>query len=178
MYNIDKFILKGKHSEEGYNSIQKAFFIQSKNNSEEIRADIDSVNEILIEMPMPLFLIDFYRTIKNPNIEYYYGNWTLFSLINIKDRYNIMKEIEQYRVIDFSMLYLGLGHIIVASFDPIDNRIFFRRDGGANGFERIENWNFIKEYKPEVESKLDFSEWINLAKGKMTWMELETYLIN
>ena len=89
-----------------------------------------------------------------------------------------MKELEQHRVIDFSLLYIGMGHIIVASIDPIDNKVFFRRDGGSNGFDRVANWDFIKNYTPKIDSKYDFSKWLNLANGIIDWTELEMYLVN
>jgi len=178
MNHVIEFVMKGRPGEEGYTSTQNPFFAQSRENVGEISNNIQHVNELLEEISLPLFLIDFYRQIKNHIIEYYYGNWILYSLTNIKKQYRIMKELEQHRVIDFSLLYIGMGHIIVASIDPIDNKVFFRRDGGSNGFDRVANWDFIKNYTPKIDSKYDFSKWLNLANGIIDWTELEMYLVN
>ena len=64
-------------------------------------------------------------------------------------------------VVDFAIRYIGMGHIVACSYDPSDGKIFFRRDGGSNGYERADNWSFIKSYKPEVEKKHDINVWFN-----------------
>lgn len=107
---------------------------------------------------MPTALKNMYKLIGNPNIEYYFGDWILMSLVNVQERSEVM---ENPNVVDFAIRYAGMGHVVVCSYDPRDGKIFFRRDGGSNGYERNDRWNFIKSYQPESDKKRDIGEWFD-----------------
>ena len=162
IYNfIEKY---GRPSKETSNCVNKPFFFK------DVESDTNKVNnfkltetnkilENLTGMSLPLK--NMYRIIGNPYVEYYFGDWILQSLMNVQDRLNIMLQEGNMNVVDFAIRYIGMGHIVVCSYDPSDGKIFFRRDGGSNGYERFDRWNFIKSYKPEVKKKHNISMWLN-----------------
>ena len=171
--------LLGKYSHENYNSGRQAFFIQDHLPCAEIIPNMTEVNKYINNVPLPKYLVDFYRYIKNARVEYYFGVWTLMSLKNIEERYTIVKSEGQTRVIDFAFMGIGGGHNVVASIDPKDNKIFFRNDGGNNMYEREDHWNFIKNYNPRINDKLDFNEWLKLVTGNSVWSEdINRYIVN
>ena len=57
------------------------------------------VNSILEKIPIHETLNKIYQVIGNPNIEYYFGPWTLFSLNKVQEHYNILLEKNQNRAI-------------------------------------------------------------------------------
>ena len=67
-----------------------------------------------------------------------------------------------------------MGHCIVCALDPRDKQIFYRHDGGSNGWEREHNYNKILEYDPNNNKKYEFNNWINLTKN----IELTAYDVN
>jgi len=174
-----EFALLGKNSQENYNSALQPWFMQDSTPSPEIIKNSEEVNEMLTLVPLPMYLVNFYKYIGSARVEYYFGVWTLMSLKNILTRYNIFKEHSQNDVIDFASMSVGGGFCVVASLDPSDNKIFFRNDGGNNGWAREEHWNFIKSYKPLINDKLDFIQWTRLINGKTSWLnELQGYIVN
>ena len=162
---ISEFINKyGKASKEDSSCIKEYCFSKNTETDESKinNFKLTETNNILESLEfIPIQLKNMYRIIGNPNIEYYFGEWILNSLINLKERLNIMLQEGNLNIVDFALRYVGMGHCIICSYDPSDGKIFFRRDGGSNGYERVDNWNFIKSYKPEVEKKHNFSVWLN-----------------
>ena len=145
--------------------------------------ETNNILENLINMPLQLRKM--YKVIGNPHIEYYFGEWILQSLANVQDRLNIMLQEGNGNVVDFALRYCGMGHIVICSYDPEDGKIFFRRDGGGNGYERANNWNFIKSYKPVDNKKYNISVWFNKVEEECEtekykeepWMYLQDPLI-
>ena len=88
----------------------------------------------------------------NESMEYYFNNWTLMSLDTLGKHFDAKEADGQKRVIDFAHHYLGMGHCIVCSVDVEDKKIFFRRDGGSNGYEREACYNEILDYEPKDEA--------------------------
>lgn len=154
----------GKGSVENSNCVKLPFFSQNHEEDENKvnNFKLKETNRILeIFNGMPIQLKKIYRIIGNPHIEYYFGEWNLYSLINVQKRLNLMLQEINFNIVDFAVRNCGMGHCIICSYDPIDGKIFFRRDGGSNGYERVDNWNFIKSYKPECGKKHTFSLWLN-----------------
>ena len=179
MNSLREFAQLGTYSNENYNSAQQPFFAQDSRPPPEITKNLVEVNTLLTKLPLPRYLVDFYRHIGSARVEYYFGIWTLMSLKNIVERYNIFKDHSQNSVIDFARMYISGGHIVVAALDPSDDKIFFRNDGGSNGFDRSSHWEFIKSYKPLYNDKVCFSEWVRLISGKTSWFDgLDGYIVN
>lgn len=152
---IDKY---GKPSKELYKSSNQPFFTKNYSNGDYEKTDI---SKILEKYNLPIKLKKIYELISNPNIEYYLGDWTLISLNSLEEFFKIKKENGQERVIDFAHFYFGMGHCLVVSVDPEDSKIFYRRDGGSNGYERVEKFNKIIKYIPDDKDKYDFNYWID-----------------
>ena len=87
----------------------------------------------------------FYRKIKSVTQEIYIKEWKLFSIDNI------YKFILNYRennilVTNIGLKYYGMGHCKFAFYDPQTNMIYYRHDGGSNGFDRKERYEALKNY--------------------------------
>ena len=67
----------------------------------------------------------------------------------IKSLYENYKKEGQLRAVDFAMIYAGMGHVVVASYDPISDKIYYRHSGGANGYEQDDNYKFAIKYIPK-----------------------------
>lgn len=184
----DEFIKKyGKQSEEDADLVN-SLFQQNKAENPDPKSNFKTVeaNKILDNFPnMPFELKCIYKVIGNPFVEYYFNNWTLRSLKHVDDRFKVMKEEgNNERIVDFSVRYCGMGHCVVCSYDTKDGKIFYRRDGGSNGWDRKFNWEFISKYVPEDEKKYNFMRWITYIKnddGKNSepWKWLtETNIVN
>lgn len=135
--------------------------------SEENIAKEFETNAILENLPsMPPPLKTMYKIIGNPRIEYYFGEWVLTSLVTVQKRLDVMLREGNSHVVDFALRYAGMGHIVVCSYDPDDGKIFFRRDGGSNGYERVDRWNFIRTYSPKDNEKYDINVWFDKIENE------------
>ena len=162
----------GKQSEEDADLVNNFFEqnIKEKNIDKDSFKTIES-NKILEKFPnMPYELRCIYKVIGNPFVEYYFGRWALRSLKHVEERFNLMKEANNSRIIDFAINYCGMGHCVVCSYDSKDGRIFYRRDGGSNGWDRKYNWEFISKYIPEDDKKHNFMTWIQDIKNPDTFL--------
>ena len=156
----------GKPSREGYNSATRPFFSKYESQEETDKKDVQEVYSILKKYELPKKLEILFQLICNPHVEYYFNNWTLMSLDTLGKHFDAKEADGQKRVIDFAHHYLGMGHCIICSVDVEDKKIFFRHDGGSNGYERQERYNQILEYEPKDEDKYEFDYWLKLASGE------------
>ena len=56
---------------------------------------------------------------------------------------------------DIGVIYARMGHVIVLSFVPSVKKLFFRYDGGSNGYEREDNYNYYHNYDPLEEKSIE-----------------------
>ena len=119
------------------------------------------VNEMLENINLHSSLKRIYQVIGNPAVEYYFNQWTLFSLNKVKEHIDILSKENQTRFIDFGVIYTGLGHCIVASYVPELKKIFYRSDGGSNGWDRELNFKFASNYIPEDDKCIELSTWLD-----------------
>jgi hypothetical protein len=72
------------------------------------------------------------------------------------------------RLIDIGMSYAGMGHYHVLSWDRIEQKYFYRLDGGSNGYDRQANEEFfltklnLNNHKDKL---LTFEQTINSIKN-------------
>lgn len=100
---------------------------------------------------------NFFILIGSKEKEIYINNWTILSHDNIIDIYNNHKA-ENINVIDIALLYLGMGHVQIIFYDPIQNLLFSRHDGGSNGWDREDCFNKLKQYQnKKIYNKNGFS---------------------
>jgi len=171
---VEAFILKGKKGESNYNTIEQPFMITKPIKDGKIDFYTQEVNSILENIPIHETLKRMYQVIGNPNIEYYYDNWTLFSLNKVKEHYDIFIKKNQTRAIDFSLIYAGLGHCIIASYDPKLNKIFYRSDGGSSGWDREINFKFAYNFIPTDENCVDLSDWLGKTTDNINVWDIKT----
>ena len=163
-----EFVKSGKIGQEKYNSTQVPFFQQNPNKTADLGSNQDEVNKILEIIPLPILLQKIYLIIGDPRIEFYHGDWTILQLEDVKKRTDIYRSKNQNRAIDFAIKYEGMGHITVASYDSELDMIYFRHDGGSNGYDREYYHNFAIKYVPKKDTSIYFEEWVdNMSKYKI-----------
>lgn len=149
---------KGFISENNYNSVKKAFFLQNK--KEKIAIKITKFNKITT---LPEGLNNniklMYSIINNYNFEIYLGDWTVLSLDEAINQYKDYCDNGQTNVFNIAIRYAGLGHVEVLSCDLTSHCLFYRRDGGSNGYDRKYNYNEILNYNSDKYNQLSFSDW-------------------
>lgn len=97
--------------------------------------------------------------------EIYIGEWTIMSLKQCIERYNDFCNNGQKDVFDIGYRYMGLGHIEVISCDLKSHLLFYRPDGGSNGYERCDNYQDILKNGPNKYEKFFFTKWFyNILK--------------
>ena len=122
------------------------------------------VNAILGEVPLPPKIKKIYQIIGETNVEHYTENWILITLDKIKlihDKY-IAKG--QHRANDFALIYTGMGHVAVCSYDPETDKIYYRMDGGSNGYDRDDYYKFAYTYVPKEEHLHDIQHFFDTVK--------------
>lgn len=163
---MELFYMNGYYSKENYNSIDEPFFSRFVKGQNKPPQKLKETENLLNKILLPKELVNLYRQIGNPNVEYYLEKWTIMSLTNVIKRYDIMRRYDQTRVIDFAFSYTGMGHIIVVAIDPYDGKIFYRHDGGGNGYERKLYFDFISNYIPDEKNKFIFTDFLKIIKKK------------
>ena len=146
---------KGYISNNDYNSANVAFFVQNKNNKfiidyGRIEGLPDSLNRNIITI---------YNILGSKNKELYLSEWTLMSINNALKRYDELCKFNRKDIFDIGYKYEGMGHITVLSCDLNSHLLFYRPDGGSNGYEREDNLNDLINNGSSNYKKFFFSEW-------------------
>jgi hypothetical protein len=150
-----------------YKSIDQPFFSQDSNmNNLQVKEEVNNITSKLhlLKPRLHKTIEDFF--ISNQTLqEIYINNWTIMNLDSIIERHNICKKDRIY-VYDIGFRYEGMGHIKMAFYDPKLEKIFYRIDGGANGYDRIDNYKKLKTYNSEIniENGLSFQDFLNEAR--------------
>ena len=128
--------------------IENPFFTSDAKEGDDI--DIDTTKNISYEYRNTFSKLDFSTRILysfiGENKEYQINEFTFFTLKEIQKRMN-----NYNHFFDIGLKYAGMGHIIVLSYHTKSKKYFFRHDGGANGYEREEHYNFYYNYNPETD---------------------------
>lgn len=153
---ILKVLNKGFISSDNYKSTQQPFFHKEINKNFEIEF-FNNEYDIPSELNRNLILI--YKIFGNPNKEIYLGDWTIFSLKEAIEQYKDYCQKGQTKVFNFAYKYMGMGHVQVLSCDLESHLLFFRNDGGSNGYDRLANYNDIVKNGSDKYQKFFFSNW-------------------
>ena len=159
-----KFINNGKLSEKNSDCTQQPFFLQSKHIEPDIGFNTPLVNNILDEVQLPDKIKTIYQVIGETNVEHYTQNWVLMSLDKIKNFHDDYIKNGQHRANDFALTYAGMGHVLVCSYDPDTDKIYYRMSGGANEYERLDYRKEALEYIPKDEHLHDIQHFFNTVK--------------
>lgn len=129
---------KGTVSEKNFSYIDNCFMLQDNNKCFFIES---SENPLLERLPLGLNrnLILMYSIFPDCNKEIYLGDWVIQSLFEALKHYEEYCKNNQKNIFNIGYRYIGLGNVEVISCDLTTHLLFFRRDGGSNGYERFEN---------------------------------------
>jgi hypothetical protein len=160
--SIEKVLNNGNMSGKHYDSTKQPFFMRDGNQTE-FKINFDYILDLPEGLNQNISLI--YKIISDPDREIYLDNWTIMSLNKIKEIYKEYCNNHQTRVINIAFIYLGMGHINVMGCDLQTHNLFFHRDGGSNGYEREDNFNYMVKLDPETHQQYYFNDWFhNLDK--------------
>jgi hypothetical protein len=171
---VQDFVLKGIKGENNYNTIEQPHMIRKPVKNGEVDFNTPEVNNILENIPIHESLKKIYQVIGNPSVEYYFGSWTLFSLNKVKEHYDIFINKNQKRAIDFGIIYTGMGHCIMVTYDPELNMIYYRADGGSSGHDRDINFKFAYDFVPTEDKCIDLSDWFDNTINVTNIWEIKT----
>ena len=90
-------------------------------------------------LPFELKAIHMYIGVDNRDLDI--NGITFFSFKGLVERFELLQSRGQKNLIDLGTKYLGLGHIAVLTLNRINNKVFFRCDGGSNSYDRANNFN-------------------------------------
>lgn len=149
---------KSNISNEKYNSNDKPFF---NNDSNKTTFKIEFNNKNIDKLPSSLNrnIINIYNILGNPDKEIYLNDWTIMSLNKVLEIYKSYCDKGQSNVFDIGYTYLGMGYIKVISCDLNTHLLFYRTDGGSNGYDREYNFNELIKNGSSNFEQFFFSSW-------------------
>ena len=149
--SAEQLAAKGSISAKGHDSTQTPFMMASHSGDTPSSAERQEVERILMSAPLPSDLKCLYRHVGAHERECVFGSWTLRSLHAVlKGHASLKEEHGQCDVVDFAISYAGMGWCVVCGYCPSLDMIFYRMDGGANGYEREDNFAKLVGYRPSL----------------------------
>lgn len=163
-----------KNSQKGYDSTLAPFFRPFEDNNtddiecESIIPETDLTNIDIINSFSQLCgdkaIQDFFINNKGIDREIYIKDWTFFSIEKILSLDKIYKESNINNIFDLGFIYHGMGWVVVAFYYIPNKKIYFRMDGGSNGWDRADNFNRLKTIDKLLENNktdIDFLQLLN-----------------
>ena len=165
-YNPDNIRIKkilevlkkeAKISDDNFDSSQQPFFITNPTNNFTINynhIDLDKIPDGLNRN-----IKNIYQILGDTKKEIYIHNWTILSLDKALENYNLYCSHNQSKIFDIAYTYMGMGHVKVLSCDLDTHLLFFRPDGGSNGYDRDDNFNNLIKNGSSNYKQFMFSDW-------------------
>ena len=144
-----------KISNEDHKSSKEPFFLMDI--SKKFKVGFKDIPELPSSLNRHFKL--FYEIVSNPKIEVYIGEWIMMSLNEVLENYKQLCSKGQETVFDIGYRYKGMGHIEVIACDLSNHLLFFRNDGGSNGYDREDNYQNLLKYNPGDKKYLYFTQW-------------------
>ena len=141
-YNVIK-------SDEEFSTMQPFFMPVG---TAETDARSDTVNPLCTELAakynLPDVWVRMFRNLSSMTEVIADKQYTFFSLRQISE---LLDRQDTVNFVDLCFAYKGMGHITLLTWSPSRKKLFIRNDGGANGYEREDNYNYyFKNYgKPK-----------------------------
>ena len=145
-----------KVSKEKYKSSIEPFFLSDS--SKDFKVGFTSIPELPDNLNRHFKI--FYEVIGDPKIEIYIGEWTMMSLDEVLEKYNHYCSEGQKNVFDIGYRYMGMGHIEVLSCNLYNHLLFYRMDGGSNGWDREANYKDIINFDYQKYEYFYFTDWL------------------
>jgi len=178
-YDISINLSLVKNSQKGYDSTIAPFFrpYEDENidiiESMSIIPDADITNIDIMNNFSKICnhkkIQDFFINNNGIDREIYIKNWTFFSLEKILSLDEMYRESNINNIIDIGFIYHGMGWIVVAFYYIPEKKLYFRMDGGSNNFDRIDNFNKLKNIDTNIEKKIDiglyFKDFLNIIEN-------------
>ena len=165
---LDYFKYNSKISEKNGNIVlNNPFFCSNCNlDFESTTTCLDSKYILFFnKYPFSLKLKAIYNSVGSDR-EIAINNFTFFCLDDI------IKRSDNYSyILDIGLTYMGMGHVKMLSMYKKNGNFFFRMDGGANGYERENNYNKYKNYKPVINELLTFDQFIKEIEKNKNYQE-------
>ena len=169
--NVDNIVLKRRNhlqkilsvlehsniSSTNYDSSNKAFF------SGNIEGAFKMDNKQIEGVPTKLNrnILDIYKLLGDPEKEIYIGCWTIMSVKNAIERYKDLCNRNRSDIFDIGYQYMGMGHIKMISCDLNNHLLFYRPDGGSNGYDREYNYKKLLNFNYREYEYFYFNHWYN-----------------
>lgn len=132
-------------SEESVKTMPFFIPVRSGNPSDLNTVSQDVVNactELSNKYSLPLEWLVIYSVVDSLDREL-----TLFTFCNDISFLSLSHILKQSpKFIDLCLLHVGMGHVILLSWDPVTKQTFFRHDGGSSGIDR--EYNFKRYNSP------------------------------
>ncbi len=148
----------GYQSRDNYNSNEVGFFTPD-NDKKRFEMGFNNIDELPETLNNSIQLM--YKIIGEPEKEVYLGSWTIMSLKKAIKQYEFYKSKGQEHIFDIAYEYAGMGHIKMISCDLKTHKLFYRYDGGSNGYEREYNQKNLLQMNPSLEPQYYFTDWFN-----------------
>lgn len=143
-------ISKGEHD-----CTQEPFF--NRDEGEDFDIDFKQIDDVPEGLNYSVRLL--FEIIGAPEKEVYIGPWTIMSYNKCMENYKTYCENGQKIVFDVALMYIGMGHVIVLSCDLDTHMLFYRRDGGSNGWDREANFKDLLKYDGTMNEQFFFNKW-------------------
>ena len=158
--NVLDFLKDSRVSQPNYIGTDMPFFM--KNNNKVFNIGYNDIPE----MPKGLNrnIQTMFKLIGNPLVEIYIGDWTIMSLNQCIDVYNNYCNNSQTKVFDIGYMYIGMGHIKMLSCDLEKHILFYRIDGGGDGYARDYHRYKILNYNPTDYEFMYFTDFVKATK--------------
>ena len=157
---IINVLKNAKLSSNNYDSTQIPFFLGDSNKK---KFEINTNNIISDKIPIGVNRnIKFiYSLLPDTSSEIYLHSWTFFSIDKALELYEEYCKNGQSKVFDIGYKYIGMGHIRVISCDLDTHLLFYRSDGGSNGYDRDNNFNYLIKNgtTPYKDKEMFFTSW-------------------
>jgi len=155
---ILKVLEQSNVSRNNYDSTLVPFFSPDEKGNKFV-INFESLQNYNIPPSLNRNVILIYKILGDPKKEIYIGEWTLFSLDKALELYKNYCIKGQMNVFDIGYKYEGMGHVTVISCDLKTHLLFYRPDGGSNGYDREINYNNLIKYGSNKFQQFIFSKW-------------------
>lgn len=136
-----------------------------------------NIDAHLAEVRLPPRVRALYEAIGDPSREHVFNHWRLMALDFVREQVRHLKrEHGQEEVVDFAASYAGMGHAVVCGYAPRLGKVFYRADGGSNGYERELNYKRLVSYRPhDPATFFDEAHWFDAVASQITQEAYEPF---
>ena len=153
------FLKKSKMSNENYKSSIEPFFYNDIE-SKEFKENYKTIPELPDALNRHIKIL--FELISNSEIEIYINEWTIMSLDECLERYKLLCEENPKNIVfDIGYRYMGMGHVQMISCNLYNHLLFYRMDGGSNGWDREANHKELINFNHQKYNYIYFHQWLS-----------------